>query len=112
MGKTPLHERTSIDCKKVDALSVEVIAELSQQLDDWYVQGSKLIRKQFVFNNFVEAVSFINHIADIAEENHHHPDLHLTGYKILTVEWTTHAVGGLSENDFILAAKVDQLLEG
>lgn len=68
------------------------------------------IRRQLRFRNFVEAVQCLNRIAELAEEEGHHPDLHVTGYRILDVELTTHAIGGLSENDFIVAAKIDQLI--
>lgn len=66
------------------------------------------IRRQVRFKNFVEAMSCLNQIAEIAETEGHHPDLHITGYRILGIELTTHAIGGLSENDFIIAAKIDQ----
>jgi 4a-hydroxytetrahydrobiopterin dehydratase len=69
------------------------------------------IGRQIRFKNFVEAVTCVNRIADIAEAEAHHPDLHITGYRVLGIEITTHAIGGLSENDFVLAAKIDQMLE-
>jgi 4a-hydroxytetrahydrobiopterin dehydratase len=56
-------------------------------------------------------MELLNKIAEIAESEQHHPDLHLTGYRHVRVELTTHAIGGLSENDFILAAKIDAILE-
>jgi 4a-hydroxytetrahydrobiopterin dehydratase len=68
------------------------------------------IRRQVRFKNFVEAVQCVNRIADLAEAEGHHPDLHITGYRILGIELTTHAIGGLSDNDFIVAAKIDQLI--
>jgi 4a-hydroxytetrahydrobiopterin dehydratase len=57
----------------------------------------------------MEAPGFFNRIAEVAEEDGHHPDLHVEGYRNVSVELWTHAIGGLSENDFILAAKIDQL---
>ena len=71
--------------------------------------GGKLIRKTVKCKDFLDAVSLIQRIAPIAEAEDHHPDLHLTGYRKLTIELSTHAISGLSENDFILAAKIDQL---
>ena len=59
--------------------------------------------------DFKAAVAFVNSIASVAEAEGHHPDLHLTGYRKLRVDLATHAVGGLTENDFILAAKIDRL---
>jgi len=65
----------------------------------------KKISKKFTFRNFVEAMEFANTITPIAEQEGHHPDL-LIGWGRVEVELTTHAIGGLSENDFILAAKI------
>ena len=64
-----------------------------------------------VCKHFLEAIRLINEIAEVAESEQHHPDLHLTGYRNVRIELTTHAIGGLSENDFIVAAKIDELLE-
>ena len=72
--------------------------------------GGNAIRKTVTCKSFLDAVHLVQRIAPIAEAEDHHPDLHLTGYKRLAIELSTHAIGGLSENDFILAAKIDQLL--
>ena len=69
------------------------------------------IRRTVKCKDFMDAVGLIQRIAPIAEAEDHHPDLHLTNYRRLTIELSTHAIGGLSENDFILAAKIDQLLK-
>ncbi len=77
----------------------------------WNIQKDgmhKLIR-EYKFNNFKEAVAFINTIADIAESEGHHPNLCLHDYKSVSVELFTHAIGGLSTNDFILAVKIDDI---
>lgn len=71
---------------------------------------SKSISRRVAKKNFVEAVALINQIAEIAESEGHHPDLHLTGYRNLRIDLMTHAIGGLSENDFIVAAKIDEVL--
>ena len=65
------------------------------------------IQKEYKFQDFIGAVNFINLIADIAEEEGHHPDIFLHDYNKIVVTLSTHAIGGLSENDFILAAKID-----
>lgn len=83
---------------------------LLQELRGWELVNGKLIRKTVKCKDFLDAVNLIQRIAPIAEAEDHHPDLHLTGYRKLTIELSTHAIGGLSENDFILAAKIDQLL--
>jgi 4a-hydroxytetrahydrobiopterin dehydratase len=67
------------------------------------------IRKDWVVKNFMAGIEFFNRVAAVAEEDAHHPDLHLEGYRNAWIELYTHAIGGLSENDFILAAKIDQL---
>ena len=79
-------------------------------LKNWKVTSdSKVIQADWIMKNFVAAVKLINQIAQIAESENHHPDIHLTGYRNLTVSLTTHAIKGLSENDFILAEKINQL---
>ena len=66
-----------------------------------------MISRKWALKNFIEALALVNKAGEIAEEDQHHPDLHLTGYRNLRIDLTTHAIGGLSENDFILAAKLD-----
>lgn len=77
---------------------------------DWILlkDGSHKLRKQFKFKDFKEAIAFVNRIAKIAEEEQHHPDIYVF-YNKVQVELFTHAVGGLSENDFIMAKKIDLL---
>ena len=72
---------------------------------------AKWVSRKVVCKNFVEVMGVVNQIAELAESDGHHPDLHITGYRQLKIDLTTHAIGGLSENDFILAAKIDQLLD-
>ncbi len=69
----------------------------------------KSIERAFTLKNFVACVDLINKIKGIAEDEMHHPDLHLTGYKNLKVVLYTHALGGVTENDLIVAAKINQL---
>ena len=70
-------------------------------------EDSRGIYREYVTKNFMAAVEFINKIAAIAEAEDHHPDIHLTGYRKLRIDLSTHAINGLSENDFILAAKIN-----
>jgi 4a-hydroxytetrahydrobiopterin dehydratase len=80
------------------------------QLPGWKLtHNGQRIRKEWLVKNFMAGIDFFNRCAEIAEIDGHHPDLHLEGYRNLAVELWTHAIGGLSENDFILAAKIDQL---
>lgn len=78
---------------------------------DWKLEenGTRLTRR-FEFEDFRKAMEFVNRVADVAEEEQHHPDIAIHWNKVDLVLWT-HKIGGLHENDFILAAKVDQLLE-
>lgn len=88
----------------------EVHKYLSEVLGWVLARGGKKIVRKFEFKDFVEAIAFINKVAAVAEGEGHHPDLHIF-YNKVTIELSTHAVGGLSENDFILAAKINALLE-
>ena len=67
------------------------------------------IRKEWTARHFMAAIDFFNKVAVVAEEDGHHPDLHLERFREVSIELWTHAIGGLSENDFILAAKIDAL---
>lgn len=72
------------------------------------IEDGKKISKEFVFPDFVQAIQFIDKIAEVAEQEGHHPDLHIS-YSKVRIELWTHAIGGLSENDFILAAKISAI---
>lgn len=77
-------------------------------LHDWQLDDAgKLIWREWKLRDFVQAMKLVNAAAKLAEQEQHHPDLHVTGYRHVRIELTTHAIGGLSENDFILAAKID-----
>ncbi len=79
-------------------------------LDGWRLShGGDRIRKDWKMQDFAAAMEFLSRVAELAEAEGHHPDLHLEGYRNVWIELTTHAIGGLSENDFILAAKIDRL---
>jgi 4a-hydroxytetrahydrobiopterin dehydratase len=80
------------------------------KLQGWQlVHEGQRIRKDWVVKNFMAGMDFFNRVAAVAETEGHHPDLHLAGYRNVWIEIWTHAIGGLSENDFILAAKIDSL---
>ncbi len=72
-------------------------------------EEGKSIQKDFSFENFTDAVCFLNQVAEIAEEANHHPDLHLTNYKNLRVVFSTHSDGGVTKKDFALAAKTEEV---
>ena len=80
-----------------------------KELDQWMlIDDAKMLAKSFRFKNFVEAMRFINKVAEIAEGEGHHPDITIS-YNAVGLELMTHAIDGLSENDFILAAKIDEI---
>lgn len=81
---------------------------LNKLRNEWKTVDDKKIRNTFSFDNFKQGMDFTNKIAELAEEEGHHPDICIH-YKEVEVEITTHAIGGLTENDFILAAKIDEL---
>ncbi len=71
--------------------------------------GERAIAREFAFKNFAEAMAFANRVAELAEREGHHPDILVHGWNKVRLELSTHAIGGLSENDFILAAKINAL---
>ena len=81
--------------------------EYLSQAKDWNLAGHK-IEKEFVFKDFKEAMKFVNKVAEIAESEGHHPDIHISWNRV-RLDLSTHSIRGLSENDFILAAKIDRL---
>ncbi|HVO29074.1 MAG TPA: 4a-hydroxytetrahydrobiopterin dehydratase [Candidatus Paceibacterota bacterium] len=91
-------------------LTQNIVAELSKQTPAWKIDGNKKISREFKFKDFKEAMAFVNKVAEIAEAEEHHPDIYIF-YNLVRLELSTHAIGGLSENDFILAAKSDVLLQ-
>lgn len=84
------------------------VRRLLTQLEGWQVAAGKELTKTYAFKNFVQAVDFVNAITPLAEQEGHHPDLEV-GWGRVAVKLRTHAIDGLTENDFILAAKIDQL---
>lgn len=88
--------------------TAEIQRLLPQLRGLWKVKENKSLERKFKFKNFVETMQFVNKVANLAEQQGHHPDLHIF-YNKLTIELWTHAVGGLSVNDFIVAAKINTL---
>ena len=107
----PLANRQCKPCEGgVTPLPPSAAKRLLEDVPGWELADATLIRKTVTCKDFLDAVNLIQRIAPIAEAEDHHPDLHLTRYRKLTIELSTHAIGGLSENDFILAAKINELL--
>ena len=110
--KSDLSSHHCESCEGIgSALTAEQIKNLMPQLaTNWHVSNDHLeIKRSFSFKNFYETMSFVNALAWIANTENHHPDLEV-GYNYCHIRFTTHALKGLSHNDFICAAKVDALL--
>ena len=111
MTETKLSQKHCVACEGIGkALEANRAKEMLRSIPGWKIDpaGKKIIKK-FQMKNFMAAVRLINEIAKVAEEENHHPDLHLTDYRGFKIELSTHALCGLSENDFILAAKINEL---
>lgn len=83
---------------------------LKQLHAEWEVVQEKKIKRTFSFKTFVKAIEFVNTLADLAEAEGHHPDF-IVHYNKVTIELWTHKIGGLFDNDFIMAAKIDQIYQ-
>ncbi len=118
--KNDLLTKKCVPCEGgVPPLTHEEVENLMGQVPDWSLfeeasenlkkvgMGAKIFR-EYKFKDFIGAVNFVNNVAEIAEAEGHHPDIKIN-YNKVTLELTTHAIGGLSENDFIVAAKVDAM---
>lgn len=112
-----LAEKRFVPCHGgVPALSPAEVHVLAREVPTWIAHAmptgrAPYLEKSFTFPDFAEALSFVNRIGALAETEGHHPDLHLAWGKVRIEIWT-HAIGGLSESDFILAAKIDALPPG
>ena len=109
---TPVCTLTTRHCKPCEGgvapLTTEEAKTLLRSLDGWELSGSELV-KTFRFKNYYETMAFVNATAWISHQENHHPDLEV-GFRECRVRYSTHAIGGLSENDFICAAKIDALV--
>jgi len=104
-----LASKTCVPCRgDVPALKGNQLHDLSHQLPNWNVVDDHHLTRSFKFQDFQKALDFVNRVGAIAEEQGHHPDILLTWGKAEITIWT-HKVDGLTESDFILAAKIDQL---
>ena len=110
MAAAKLSAKKCVPCTgKTPPLGAAEAKELHAQVPEWELAaGKKLVRKWRVAD-FAEGLDFFRRVGDVAEAEDHHPDLHLENYREVRIELWTHAVGGLTENDFIVAAKIDAL---
>ena len=104
-----LAAKTCIPCQGgVDPLKGSALKDLADQLTDWSVADEHHLIKTYTFGNFVQALDFTNRVGDLAEEQNHHPDIHLSWGEVRVEIWT-HKIDGLTESDFIFAAKCDSV---
>jgi len=108
-----LAERECLACKgDVPPLKGEALSKLVRELDGhWRVTEGRQLEKEYQFKNFREALDFTNKVGELAEAVNHHPDIYLAWGKVKLQIWT-HKVNGLTESDFVLAAKADRILAG
>ena len=103
-----LTKKKCIPCEaETQPLEKSKVNKLLRQIPSWTLKKNHLFKK-FKFKNFADAIKFVNYIADIAESEGHHPDFSVH-YNKVEIEIWTHAINGLSENDFIVAAKIDKV---
>ncbi len=104
-----LTQKKCVPCEGgVQPLTAGEIRRFLPQTPGWTVIKNKKIQRVFVLRDFKEAMKFVNKVAEVANTEDHHPDITIN-YKNVTLELWTHAIGGLSENDFIVAAKINAL---
>ncbi len=104
-----LNERRCQPCEGgIPALNALAAADLLKELEGWQLSGDQ-ISKTFVFKDFYQTMNFVNAVAWLANREDHHPDM-VISYNRCQITYSTHAINGLSENDFICAAKIDMLM--
>jgi 4a-hydroxytetrahydrobiopterin dehydratase len=114
---SPTDKREALTAKKcsacegkIEKLTPEQTQTLLSGLTGWQLTDEgRRIRKDWRMKDFKAAIEFIDRVAELAESEGHHPDLHLENYRNFWIELWTHSIGGLSENDFILAAKIEKI---
>lgn len=109
-----LAEKKCVPCesKNLKPMSIEVAEELLQKIPGWNIlndDGKLRLHRDWKVKNFIKGLEFFKHVADVAEAEGHHPDLHLVNWNNASIDIWTHSIGGLTENDFILAAKISSL---
>ena len=108
---TRLARRHCVACETgTPPLTADEVTDLLTAVPLWEVRSGKSIRRRFRLKDFGSAMAFVNGIAALAEEEGHHPEIFIS-YDRVRIDLTTHVIGGLSENDFILAAKIDESFE-
>lgn len=92
------------------ALTSSEYSEYLSQIKDWEVLEEKKLEKKFKFKDFAQALEFVNKVGKVAENENHHPNIYLYAWNKVKITLFTHAIGGLSKNDFIMASKIDKIV--
>ena len=110
MNANELAQKKCVPCRGgTPPLSTEQAKAYLAAVPEWRVSADgKQIARTFTYKDFIQAMKFVNKVAGVAEEQGHHPDIHIHWNKVELVLWT-HSIGGLHENDFVMAAKIDRL---
>ncbi len=104
-----LAEQSCVPCRGgVPPLAGPELSRLAEQVPEWSVVDGHHVEREFSFPNFVQALAFTNKVGELAETEGHHPDIYLAWGKVGIKIWT-HKIDGLTESDFVLAAKIDRL---
>ena len=104
-----LTQKKCIPCEGgVPPLEEKKVQELLKEIPEWELEEGKVVRK-FKFKDFRQAISFVNKVADLAEVENHHPNISVYGWNKVKLTFFTHTIKGLSENDFIMPAKVNNI---
>ena len=108
---TDLAYKKCVPCEDgTPPLALRQVDTLLKSVKGWKALGNQHLDQDFEFKNFVEAMGFVSRVGLTAQKENHHPDICLHNWNQVKITLSTHAIGGLSENDFILAAKIDRLL--
>jgi len=103
-----LKEKKCVPCEEGgEPLPENKVKEFLKKVPNWDLKGKK-IERIFEFTDFKESMQFVNKVANVAEEQGHHPDFHIQYNKVILELWT-HSMNGLSENDFVIAAKINDI---
>jgi len=110
MNANELAQKKCVPCRGgTPPLSAEQAKAYLAAVPEWRVSADgKQISRTFTYKDFIQAMKFVNKVAEVAEEQGHHPDIHIHWNKVELVLWT-HSIGGLHENDFVMAAKLERL---
>jgi 4a-hydroxytetrahydrobiopterin dehydratase len=107
-----LADKHCVPCRGgVPRLQGQALEDMKAQVAGWQVVDEHHLEKTYLFPDFRAALDFVNRVGAVAEQEGHHPDLHLSWGKVAAAIWT-HKINGLTESDFILAAKIDELFYG